>query len=644
MPFGPVMAPAIGISLLQSELARNGIAVRSRYYSIRFAELAGWSFYSGVASGMVPPMQELAGEWIFNRALFGVAAEHDERYVDEILIRRESWGRAMPPLPREVIDRILRARSRVERFLEECLADVLRARPRIVGFTSTFQQHVASLALAKRIKEARPDIAILFGGGNCEGAMGAETVRQFPFVDAAVSGEADLIITALVRRLLEGRAIDDIPGVRTRASLDTGSVAPSVTDLDALPLPDYRDFFRQFRASRFADVWQPSLFFETSRGCWWGERQHCTFCGLNGMTMRFRSKSQARAISELVQLAKKYPRCDVQTVDNILDMKYFDEFIPELARLKMKMAIFYEVKSNLRKEQVKQLRAAGITEIQPGIESFSDAVLKLMRKGVSALQNIQLLKWCKEFGVQPRWNVLWGFPGEEPEEYARMAAIVPLLSHLPPPVSASGLRLDRFSPNFEQASAFGFTDVHPLPSYRHVYPLSAEARHNLAYSFSYRYADGRTPERYAAPLLRAVEGWQSSARDADLFFTDDGSAVRICDLRPHAQRVLTTLTGADRAMYLAADAAADVRSFDVSFVARMVRLGFMLRDGQRVLSLAIPVGHYKPKPRAWARFQRAVRMEEKNGHEEIPEVREEVVQEIREEVVEEAIVEEEILA
>src|SRR5512144_1002972 len=108
------------------------------------------------------------------------------------------------------------------------------------------------------------------------------------------------------------------------------------------------------------------------------------------------------------------------------------------------MALFYEVKSNLRKEQVKQLRDAGITEIQPGIESFSDAVLKLMRKGVSALQNIQLLKWCKEFGVQPRWNVLWGFPGEAGEEYERMAAMIPLLAHLPPPVSASGLRLDRF--------------------------------------------------------------------------------------------------------------------------------------------------------------------------------------------------------
>jgi len=41
MPFGPVMAPSIGLSLLKSGLARRGIASEIRYFSIRFAELVG---------------------------------------------------------------------------------------------------------------------------------------------------------------------------------------------------------------------------------------------------------------------------------------------------------------------------------------------------------------------------------------------------------------------------------------------------------------------------------------------------------------------------------------------------------------------------------------------------------------------------
>ena len=35
-----------------------------------------------------------------------------------------------------------------------------------------------------------------------------------------------------------------------------------------------------------------------------------------------------------------------------------------------------------------------------------------MRKGVTALQNLRLLKWCAEIGITPAWNLLYGFPGE----------------------------------------------------------------------------------------------------------------------------------------------------------------------------------------------------------------------------------------
>src|SRR5262249_731797 len=155
----------------------------------------------------------------------------------------------------------------------------------------------------------------------------------------------------------------------------------------ALPVPDYGDFFRRFAETRFRHAWQPGVFFESSRGCWWGERRHCTFCGLNGATMSYRSKSQARAVEELDALARAHPESPIAVVDNILDLGYFKEFLPALA-MRGGFDLFYETKSNLKKEQVRQLKAAGVATIQPGIESLSDEVLGLMRKGVSAAQNI----------------------------------------------------------------------------------------------------------------------------------------------------------------------------------------------------------------------------------------------------------------
>ena len=53
-----------------------------------------------------------------------------------------------------------------------------------------------------------------------------------------------------------------------------------------------------------------------------------------------------------------------------------------------------------------------------------------MRKGVSGLQNIQTLKWCVEIGLRPSWNYLWGFAGESRDDFERLAAMVPLLTHL----------------------------------------------------------------------------------------------------------------------------------------------------------------------------------------------------------------------
>ena len=325
--------------------------VRIRYFSIKFAELTGHAFYSNLAMGDKPSHEKLPGEWIFAHDLFNSAAD-DQAYLDEILCGDDD------PASPALVKQILRARERVKGFLDWCLDEILQEQPALVGFTSVFQQHVASLSLARRLKAARPETFIVFGGANCEGVMGAETVRQFPFVDAAVSGEAEEMFPELVRRVLASETVADIPGIRTPdtvgADFERGrfSTAPMTRRLDELPYPDYGDYFEQFGKSRFDRDWQPSLLFEASRGCWWGERLHCTFCGLNPDTMAYRSKSAPRALDEILRLAERHPGCDLEVVDNILDMSYFQTLLPQLAELKLDLKLFFETKANLKKAQV----------------------------------------------------------------------------------------------------------------------------------------------------------------------------------------------------------------------------------------------------------------------------------------------------
>lgn len=629
MPFGPAFAPSLGLSLLQAELTRHGIPSSIFYPSIQFAETIGQHFYSGIAVESRPPMPELAGEWIFSAALFNRPLRDDDPYVEEVLRGRASAIHrfAARPISDALIRRLVEARHRVPAFLDATARQILENRPRVVGFTSVFQQHTASLAMARRLKEASPEMTIIFGGANCEGVMGAETVRQFSFVDAAVSGEGELVFPDLVRRALNGEALEGLDGVRTRGSIAADFAAgrfgsaPPVRDMDALPPPDYRDYMRQFGASRLSRSWLPTLYFETSRGCWWGERQHCTFCGLNGATMAFRSKSAARAVGELETLVSSYPECDIQVSDNILDLQYFKDVLPELARRRLGARLFYETKANLRRDQVRLLRDAGVLTIQPGIESLSDEVLKLMKKGVSGLQNIQLLKWCKELGVSVLWNVLWGFPGEPASAYARMTALVPHLVHLPPPAGFAGLRLDRFSPNFVNAEALGFADVRPIVPYRHIYDFPEPVLANLAYSFTYRYRDERDVERYVRPLMAALARWQQEHAGSDLFSMPAGDRLVIWDLRPRSRAPLTVLDGVDRILYEACDQISDVDRLAAMLrdrghgltadeiagrLAPLIHRGLMLKDGGRHLALAIPIGEYVPADDVLRRFDAVV--------------------------------------
>jgi ribosomal peptide maturation radical SAM protein 1 len=626
MPFGPVFSPSLGLSLLQARLASLGRASRILYFTVDFAEVLGQHLYSQIAVDGRPSIRELAGEWIFGAGLFPPDREAERRYVDEVLRGGAAWTdrSAARPVSEALVARLLHARTLVGPFLDACLERVRRWRPRVVGFTSVFQQHLASLALARRIKQALPGAVVVLGGANCEDVMGAETVRRFPFVDAVVSGEGETVFPELVERALEGRSLEGLPGVRTPATVHAEFAAgrfpsaPRVADLDTLPVPDYSDYFERFHRSRYGREWQPSVFFESSRGCWWGERMHCTFCGLNGTGMAFRSKSAGRARSELLDLARRHPGSDVQVVDNILDLAYFETLLPGLAAGGPDLDLFYETKSNLRKEQVRLLGAARVRTIQPGIESLSDSVLRLMRKGVSALQNIQLLKWCAELGVHPAWNLLWGFPGEDPAEYARMAELVPLLAHLPAPVGASDIRLDRFSPNFTEAEALGFEDVRPLAPYRYVYPgLPPEALANLAYYFSFRYRVPRDVAGYVRPLLDAVRAWRREHGRSGLLAVDAGGRLWVWDLRPSAREPLSVLEGGQRALYAACDAAAERRALAAAhslapeavdeLLGPLVERGLVLRDGGRYLALAIPLGEYTAPPPLAARVREAAR-------------------------------------
>lgn len=555
MPFAEVQRPSIALGLLRASLADTGIRSEVVYANLGFAERIGLPAYQAMQAA---PTDHLLGEWCFSGGLFSDHSAADDEYLSLVLDVR---CQGFPPdlEQRKALMRWIRGQT--ASFVDDLARDIVARGPRIVGCSSVFQQHCASLALLRRVRELRPDTVLLMGGANCEGEMGGETLRAFPWVDCVVSGEADAIFADLCRVLLaHGRGVDPgaLPdGAISQAHLWTAGrlrpvdevrvPRPVIRHLDALPTPDYDHYFTAVTASPLSGLIRPGLLAESSRGCWWGETSHCTFCGLNGTGMGFRSKSAARVLSELGALSRRHGIDAFQFVDNILDMAYFKTLLPALAAAGGPYRLFYETKANLRREQVRLLADAGVRWIQPGIESLDDNVLRLIGKGNSTLMNLQLLKWTSEFGIHAAWNMLCGVPGESDRWYAEMADWLPAVFHLQPPTGVNRIRFDRFSPYHTRAGAFGL-ELEPSRAYAYVYALPPDSLMRLAYSFEDRAQRGhvhrsRQDQPGQQRLDEVVRWWNEVWRTSRpvLRVTDDGERLRIVDTRPGAfQRSWTT--------------------------------------------------------------------------------------------------------
>jgi ribosomal peptide maturation radical SAM protein 1 len=507
MPFASSRRPSIQLGLLQAILTANSIPTTSIYFNLNLGSLIGWEKYESLCH----ERDFLFGEWLFARAAFAEDTIDPEPFLEHYASEIESLCTTLEC----DIDHLVSLReSLLPNFIADCLNQVDWFRFDIVGFSSIFEQNCAALALARQLKARFPRIITVFGGANFEDEMGLEYLRALPWLDYVVIGEGDQAFLELIRRLITSDEPGAIPGVACRSregGIDFSCRAAQVENLDVLPEPMYADYFETAAKLQLPNSVRGQVVhlpIETARGCWWGEKHHCTFCGLNGLGMKFRSKSPARVLSAIDELARQYDTYAFLSVDNILDPRYVNGVFEPLAQQRKDYTFFFEVKANLTPDKLRTLRQGGVRIIQPGIESLNTNALQLMRKGNTLLQNVRLLKWANYYGLVVTWNLLLGFPGERIEDCQQQVATMRLITHLSPPGYVGRIRLDRFSPNFVDSDRMGFHDVQPIQAYGDIYPSVLNHR-AIAYFFSY-HAPEALPDNAYNEIKQTVREWQEA--------------------------------------------------------------------------------------------------------------------------------------
>src|SRR5262249_15232435 len=160
-----------------------------------------------------------------------------------------------------------------------------------------------------RVKTLNPAVTTILGGANCEGEMAEGILSTGARVDYVFSGESEKTFPDFLEALSRGQ--------KPASRIINGKPCK---DMDSVPLMSSREYFdqRALFLPRSAPGALTHLSYETSRGCWWGQKQHCTFCGLNGEGMTYRRKSAERVITELRSLLSESPTRSVVMTDNIM--------------------------------------------------------------------------------------------------------------------------------------------------------------------------------------------------------------------------------------------------------------------------------------------------------------------------------------
>jgi len=486
-PFHELNYPSLAVHLLQACGREAGFRVEVLYANILLASVIGETAYAKICEA---PLGSFAGERLFAHSAFGLARlgrRASQMFKADWVIGPDRDWEIKPDFDcsecREPIT--LQELRRLERYAEGYVDGVSRAvterRYRIVGCTTTFEQTSASVALLNRIRALNKDIVTILGGANCDGEMARGIASLRSGIDYIFSGESEVAFPRFVRAILAD--------LRPQSRLLFGEPC---RDLDALPTPTYVEFYeqrRRFLPMSRVPAEQTEIPYETSRGCWWGQKHHCAFCGLNEETIAFRQKSADRVIQELRSLLNAHRARKVFTTDNVMPYTYFKDLLPRLAGEFPGVALCYEQKANLSLRQILALKRAGVTSIQPGIEALSSRLLALMNKGVKARQNLMLLRYARAAGMHLDWNLLWGFAGDDAEAYGESLAILPLIHHLQPPRAMAHISIERFSPYFSRPAEFSVRNIKPLAGYYDFLPRGADVG-RIACHFTAEYRCG----------------------------------------------------------------------------------------------------------------------------------------------------------
>lgn len=188
----------------------------------------------------------------------------------------------------------------------------------------------------------------------------------------------------------------------------------STVSLDDLPFPDWHDYTKKFplRNDFFSLNQKIAVPLLGTRGCPYSCFYYCTYPLQQGRKVRARSVENI--IEEIKYWKKELGTNKFVFRDPVfsINRKHTIEFCKQVINQKLNITFMVETHlNNLDDEMIPLLRKAGLELVYVGVESFSNVVLKDMRRfTIEHDKQYQVIKKCEDAGIKVKTMFIIGNP------------------------------------------------------------------------------------------------------------------------------------------------------------------------------------------------------------------------------------------
>ena len=488
----------------------------------------------------------------------------------------------------------------------------------LAGFSICLCQLTASLYFIKQVKKQFPNLFIVVGGSMFTADATRNLFKVFPEIDAAINGEGEVPLSRLIAYLNDPQCkeMPPVKGIITAESVEkkTSAAFHQMNSLSDLVPPDYDDYFELLQSFGPEKTFFPTLPMEISRGCWWRRKQKdggssgCAFCNLNLQWDGYRSKNPAQVVSEIDYLTTKYKTLSVAFTDNLLPLKTSLNIFNRIARLGKDFRLFGEIRATTPEPVLKAMQAAGMQEVQIGIEALSTRLLKKLNKGTTTIQNIEIMKYCEMTGIENSSNLILYFPGSDQKDVDKTLRNLDFVLCFRP-LKRVHFWLGLGSPVWQHPETFGLNSVYNHRNYGLMFPSDVFKAMRFTIQ-SYR-GDLGFQRKLWRPVEKKLKAWKKSYGELHkgprheniLSFRDGRNFMIIRQRRLNGQTMIHRLEGTSREIYLFCMHHRSLKKILARFpsvatnkiepfLKIMVNKKLMFQENDTYLSLAVPANSH----------------------------------------------------